>query len=104
MEEYQFTIDVTKLLNVLERIASAIEKQTDKLSEIDWTIGQISDHLEISPKGKAEAEGLNITDILSFCDNRDQIDSIRQEVFVGWTAINRRLADLYQRRKDKEAE
>ena len=76
MEEYQFTIDVTKLLSVLERIAVAIEEQTQKLHEIDWTIGQISDRLEISPKGKAEAEGLNITDILSFCDNREELGSI----------------------------
>ena len=37
-------------------------------------------------------------------DNTESIERLRHEVFVGWTAINRRLADLYQRRKDKEAE
>ena len=65
MDEYKFSIDVTKLLNVLERLADALER---------------------------------------IADNTAAIEALRQEVFVGWTAINRRLAELYQRRKDKEAE
>lgn len=76
MEEYRFSIDVTKLLNVLERLATAIEKQTEAINDVEASISDIAEKLTVSDFGSRMAQGLNISDVLSFCNNREELGTI----------------------------
>ena len=76
MEEYKFSIDATKFLNVLERLATAIEKQTEAINDVEASISDIAEKLTVSDFGSRMAQGLNIADVLSFCNNREELGAI----------------------------
>ena len=100
------------IIDVLTLIASAIGTQTDYIENVCDSLDEISSRFVTNQTGKpyliknTNAEILErIADALErIADNTAAIEALRQEVFVGWTAINRRLAELYQSRKDKETE